>query len=58
MLISGHVTREIFQRYNIVSDNDIGEAARLIEGGRAPEIRAELGTLSISAESERLVSAE
>lgn len=58
MKISGHATREIFQRYNIVSQDDIAEAARLIERGRAPEIRAELGTLPISAESEKLVSAE
>jgi integrase len=35
MKISGHVTREIFQRYNIVSDADIAEAARLIECGRS-----------------------
>jgi integrase len=39
MKISGHVTREIFQRYNIVSQDDIAEAARLIEHGRSMTIR-------------------
>ena len=39
MKISGHVTREIFQRYNIVSQDDIAEAARLIERGRSAAVR-------------------
>lgn len=36
MKISGHMTREVFQRYNIVSDSDLADAAKLIERGRMP----------------------
>ena len=32
MQISGHLTREVFNRYDIVSGGDLDDAARKLEG--------------------------
>jgi integrase len=41
MKISGHKTRSVFMRYNIVDERDLAEAARLIEAGRQVDFSGE-----------------
>lgn len=43
MAISGHKTRAVFDRYNIVSESDLIDAARRIEEGRENEVGHSFG---------------
>jgi hypothetical protein len=38
MMITGHKTRDVFERYNIVSDGDLQEAARRVDERIAKQI--------------------
>jgi hypothetical protein len=40
MAISGHKTRAVFERYNIVSDRDLLDSARKLKGYLAAEQKA------------------
>ncbi len=41
MTISGHSTRSVFDRYNIVDETDLAEATRKIEARNQPSISAD-----------------
>ena len=47
--ISGHRTRSVFERYNIVSANDLVEAGRKLAGFHAREVGDNSGTVESSA---------
>ena len=44
MEISGHRTRDVFERYNIVSENDLRDAVRKLGQGFSSETVTSLGT--------------
>jgi integrase len=50
MRISGHRTRSVFDRYNIVSETDLIEAARKIEDGANRDFGHSLGIFGATAE--------
>jgi integrase len=47
MKMSGHKTRAVFDRYNIVSDDDLREAMSMIEAGHRGNLRQNSGNVRI-----------
>jgi len=45
MSISGHKTRSVFERYNIVSQKDVAEAGRKLEVFHSQKVGDKTGTV-------------
>jgi len=58
MTISGHKTRAVFDRYNIVSESDLVEAARKIEAGRETEVGHSFGHSDAESHENRVINME
>ena len=57
MSISGHRTRSVFERYNIVSPNDVTEAGRKLAAFHEREKLGDiLGTIDASVKQSRTLS--
>jgi hypothetical protein len=55
MQISGHKTRSVFDRYNIVSDRDLREAARRVEKHNQESLGTISGTIVVFPQKEKAV---
>ena len=57
MLLTGHKTRSVFERYNIVSSGDLREAARKLDeaGGHTFGHAGQNSALALGAESSQVV---
>ena len=56
MMITGHKTRDVFDRYNIVSAGDLEEAAKRIDGMIATQTTTGLTTSPVKPTSESPLS--
>ena len=56
MRISGHKARSMFDRYSIVSESDLAEAARRVEQGRISEFGHSLGMASQDGEADTVTA--
>ena len=56
MMITRHKTRDVFNRYNIVSEGDLAEAPRRVDERIAPRTTTFLTTIALSAEAHPTVS--
>lgn len=56
MQMTGHKTRSVFDRYHIVSDGDLQEAAKRLDHTFTPRTTTISTTISLSEESERALS--
>jgi integrase len=56
MMISGHKTRAIFDRYHIVSDSDLKEAAKRLDTAKTLQTATISVTTSSGGEAERVVT--
>jgi len=56
MTITGHQTWDVFDRYNIVSEGDLAEAARRVDERIVPRTTTFLTTIALSAEAHPTVS--
>jgi hypothetical protein len=56
MEIAGHKTGAIFDRYHIVSDGDLREAARRLDGAFQPQTDTSLVTIAIPKQGEHQLS--
>ena len=45
MVISGHKTRAVFNRYDVVSESDLHKATRCLEQGQIENLKGDIGVV-------------